>query len=310
MDHLWLTTVLQTQELNWDSPCRSYFWKLPSQQEETHTQVCTLIFLWSTCFLSLLSQKTRGLSWLSIFSKMTGLRRETEGGRVRADRAPVILMPTLSGSGEQCFTVPSLYECKRVCECMYICITCVRLCVWPALSAYVQRSDCVCLAGPHWTPNPERISLRATWKPGYNFVLMCVCVYVCVCACDWWSGSSLAVQNSHLRGLGRGESSHVTQILQSRGLDHECVCWGDEQQTQKENRRRESRLSFSILSLLCNETDKTKSLAISGTAHKSLCPNTEAGRCRREIKHRVDTRVQADSSRWATPLLCEPQRRH
>lgn len=46
-------------------------------------------------------------------------------------------------------------------------------------------------------------------------VCMCVCGRACVCT------GFLAVQNSHLKGLGKGEVGNVTEILQARGV---CVC--------------------------------------------------------------------------------------
>ncbi len=83
---------------------------------------------------------------MAVHDELDDWTPETDGERKGpADGAPVILMPALSGSIEQCCTVPSL--CEHTCVCVCVCV-----CVWPALCYCV----CVSLAGPYWTPNPEK----------------------------------------------------------------------------------------------------------------------------------------------------------
>lgn len=83
------------------------------------------------------------------------------------------------------------------------------------MCVYVHDRLCVCLA-LGGTPKPEKNISEGHLETKLQF-----CVSLCMCV----SGSSLAVHNSHFRGLGRGEGNHVTQIQQARGLDPRvCVC--------------------------------------------------------------------------------------
>lgn len=77
------------------------------------------------------------------------------------------------------------------------------------MCVYVHARLCVCLA-LGGTPKPEKNISEGHLETKLQF-----CVSLCMCV----SGSSLAVHNSHFRGLGRGEGNHVTQIQQARGLD-------------------------------------------------------------------------------------------
>ena len=165
----------------------------------------------------------------------------------------MILMPTLSGSTEQCITVPSPCECARTC----VLRVCIRVC-GPPLSVYARYSDCDCvcvcvcvcwlaLAG-HQTL--KRISQRATWNPGYSFV--CVCVLV-------WEF------------LGSPELS-FEGIRKRRRWPRNSNPSGQRSGPRASTERGERDGCVSVLPLFCDETDKTRRRARRGEITAETSP--------------------------------------